>query len=78
MKLELYSFETCPFCRKVFRFLETRPDLKIEIKDIHKNPEYREELARINNGITQVPCLVIDGKPMLESDDIIEFLKGLS
>ncbi len=28
-------------------------------------------------GKTQVPCLVINGEPMLESDDIIAYLHGL-
>ena len=35
----------------------------------------REELGRINGGNTQVPCLIVDGKPMLESLDIIAFLE---
>ena len=77
MKLELYYFPECPYCQKVFRYLETRPDLTVVTKNIHKHREYFEELKKINQGITQVPCLVVDGKPMLESEDIIAFLKTI-
>lgn len=77
MKLVLYHFPSCPFCQKVFRYLDSRSDLEIEKKDIYSDPAIQKELASINSGITQVPCLVIDGKPMLESDDIIKYLKGI-
>jgi glutaredoxin 3 len=73
MKLELFYFESCPFCQKVLQFLADKNHC-IKFKDIHTVDKYREELNRIT-GKAQVPCLVIDGKPMLESDDIIVFLK---
>ncbi len=44
------------------------------MKDTMKDPAARAELAKIG-GKTQVPCLVIDGKPLYESLDIIEWLK---
>ena len=44
------------------------------MKDTHANPLYREELIKIG-GKTQVPCLVIDGKALYESLDIIEWFK---
>ena len=77
MKLVLYHFPSCPFCRKVVQYLDSRKDIEIEMRDIHLDPAIKKELASINLGITQVPCLVIDGKPMLESDDIVEYLKGV-
>jgi glutaredoxin len=46
----------------------------VEYRDILKNPKYKEELIKLN-GTRQVPCLVIDGKPMLESEDIVRFLE---
>jgi glutaredoxin 3 len=74
MKLELFYFESCPFCQKVLRFMEGK-NYNIILKDIHSADKYRDELDGIIGKI-QVPCLVIDGTPMLESDDIITFLKN--
>ncbi len=44
------------------------------MRDTHENPVYRDELIKIG-GKPQVPCLVIDGKALYESSDIIEWLK---
>jgi glutaredoxin 3 len=74
MKLELFYFESCPFCQKVLRFLEDK-NHNIVFKDIRSIDKYRDELSSMIGKI-QVPCLVIDGTPMLESDDIIIFLKN--
>ncbi len=74
MEMELYYFEACPYCRKVLRFLEKR-EHTIILKDTARDPECKQALCRINNENTQVPCLVVEGKPMLESGDIIKYLK---
>lgn len=75
MNLELYYFESCPYCQKVLREID-RLDIKDKImfKDTRKDKAHRDALIALN-GKTQVPCLVIDGKPMLESDDIVKKLK---
>lgn len=71
----LYYFEACPFCQKVLRKIdELHLSDQIEFRDTMKNPEYRDDLMKLN-GNTQVPCLVMDGKPMLESNDINEYLQ---
>ncbi len=75
MKLELYKFDTCPFCRRVMNFIEASGRTDVEYHDIHKNAEDRERLLR-DGGKEQVPCLFIDGKPLYESMDIIEWLKA--
>lgn len=72
MKLELYYFYSCPFCQKVLRFLNGK-DHNIKFIDTMESKDNLRKLVEIS-GKKQVPCLVIDGKPMLESDDIIEFL----
>ena len=41
---------------------------------ISESPEIRQELIAIA-GKTQVPCLVVNGQPMHESDDIIIWLE---
>ena len=75
MKLELYMMDTCPFCRKVFRAIEEMGRTDIEMHDINRSMEDRERLVR-DGGKLQVPCLFIDGNPMYECDDIIEWLRS--
>lgn len=74
MALALYYYDTCPFCQYVLDIIE---QLKIEetiiFKNIYKEQKYMLELIEMN-GHRQVPCLVIDGEPMLESVDIHQFL----
>lgn len=73
MNLVLYKFDSCPFCRKVQRFL-TEHNLEVPTKDVLLDKDAKTELQRIG-GKTQVPCLIIDGKPLYESNDIIEWFK---
>ena len=74
MELKLYIFETCPYCRKVINEIISSGRTDIEYRNIHKSEEDRQELIRVG-GKQQVPCLFIDGKPMYESDDIVEWLR---
>lgn len=71
--LKLFIMETCPFCQKVVKFLDEK-GIDVEMLDINKDPKNKEELKR-NGGKVQVPMLSIDGKPLYESDDIIEWFK---
>lgn len=73
MSLILYHFESCPYCAKV-RKVVAELDIDLEMRDTRENDAYREELVELT-GRTQVPCLVIDGKPMHESDDIVDYLR---
>ena len=73
MKLDLYMFESCPFCRRVMREIEKSGRTDVEYHDIRKNPKDHEYLLE-HGGKDQVPCLFIDGKPLYESADIIEWL----
>ena len=76
MKLELFYKESCPFCQKVMRFID-KHELrdKLEFLDIAKDESAKKRLVD-EGGMNQVPCLFIDGKPMYESSDIIEYLKS--
>ena len=74
MKLILYHFEACPYCKIVRQAIQRLHVPQVEYRDILENPLYKEELIKLNE-IRQVPCLVIDGQPMLESKDIIHFLE---
>lgn len=70
----LYHYDACPYCQKVRRAIaELNIADKIELRDTLKEPANRQALVALTHK-TQVPCLVTDGKPMLESSDIVAFL----
>ncbi len=75
--LSLYQLTACPFCVKVRRFIK-RNALQIEIRDISKNEQFRDELVR-EGGKHKVPCLRIEKNNkvqwLYESNDIIAHLK---
>jgi len=75
LKLELYMMQTCPFCRRVLNYIEESGRTDITLHDINASAEDEDYLVQ-NGGKRQVPCLFIDGKPMYESMDIIEWLKA--
>lgn len=74
MKLELYYSASCPFSRKVLNYVsQSGIEGKVVPHDVDRDPKTAERHMELN-GTDQVPCLVINGKPMLESDEIIEWL----
>ena len=75
MKLELFMFDTCPFCRRVLNYIDESGRTDVELHNIRKNEADRQRLIEVG-GMEQVPCLFIDGKPMYESLDIIDWLKA--
>ncbi len=72
MNLVLYYYPSCPFCRRVLSFMEEQ-NIDIQKKNINESEEMRDELVEIG-GKSQVPCLVVDGKALYESMDIINWL----
>ena len=68
MQLDLYMFETCPYCQKVMREIQAEGRTDIVFHDIHKEEEDRQTLIHVG-GKEQ-------GKPMYESDDIVAWLKS--
>lgn len=74
-KLTLYYYATCPYCRKVTKFIEKHDLDEIELKNINQDQEAESELIEIG-GKRQVPCLFIDGEPLYESEDILKWLKS--
>lgn len=71
--LKLYYMKGCPFCKKVIQFME-RNNIEVEMVDIQADPKNEEELIKLG-GKDQVPMLLIDGKPLYESNDIIQWFK---
>ena len=68
----LYYKKSCPYCAKVLRFMEENK-ITLDMRDTLQ-PGNQNDLIRVG-GKKQVPCLVIDGKAMYESDDIIDYLR---
>lgn len=71
--LKLYYMDPCPYCQKVMRYMEEN-NIQVVMVDILADPKNREELIQVG-GINQVPMLLIDGKPLYESDDIVQWFK---
>jgi glutaredoxin 3 len=71
--LTLYHFASCPFCVRVRRYLMDE-GITIQEKDIQQDSDARQELMTIG-GKTQVPCLVIAGKPLYESFNIVKWFE---
>ena len=74
-ELILYGRPSCPYCARVDRVIE---ELDLEDKLTRRltsyGSEWRDDL-RSRTGSTQVPCLFIDGEPMFESLDIIDWMR---
>ena len=70
----LYVMTGCPYCMKVERFMAEK-GIELPTANISIDPAARAELERVG-GKVQVPCLLIDGKPLYESDDIVAYLEN--
>ncbi len=58
--VKVYSFESCPWCNKVKKYLDSR-GIEYETRDIELSDEAREECEKISGDLT-VPVTTIDGK----------------
>ena len=73
--MELFIYETCPFCLKVMDAMKGmgyKEGEDITLVDAHQE-ENKERLMTLG-GKLQVPFLVDGDTTMYESDDIIEYL----
>lgn len=75
MKLELFKMDSCPYCQRVLREIRTSGRSDVVLFDTDSDPSARARLVR-EGGMDQVPCLFIDGTPLYESLDIIEWLRS--
>jgi glutaredoxin len=69
----LYQSRLCPYCVRV-RAVVSKLGLSVPTADVNTG-ETRQTLKSLT-GATQVPCLVIDGVPLLESTDISNWLEA--
>lgn len=72
--LLLYKYDACPYCQRVLRRLPGL-DVKLTLRDTMMDASARDELVDAT-GRTQVPCLFVDGVPLLESLDILAWLEA--
>lgn len=75
-QLQYFYFDGCPFCQMVDKTIK---DLKVDVeyKNIHEDQSNLEQLVQ-DTGRRTVPCLYVDGAPMHESAEIINWLKSNS
>lgn len=67
----LFSAVWCPHCQKVKQFLEENPQYEVDICDVDVDFD-----TPTSHGVKQLPALLkITGTLMVESDDIIEYIK---
>ncbi|HEY8381555.1 MAG TPA: glutaredoxin [Microvirga sp.] len=75
MTLQLYHRWQCPYSKRVRDYIdEHRLNDRIEFIELGEAPDAEDRLDDLT-GRSQVPCLVIDGEPMLESGDIVQWLQ---
>ena len=74
--IEIFTMDTCPYCRRVIEFLNNR-GIDFLQRDINI-PENAQMLMRFG-GKAQVPFLLDKDKriSMYESDKIIEYLQKM-
>lgn len=70
--LTLYYKVDCPYSQKVIRHLN-KMGVAIPLREVNQDHSHREALKGMI-GRSQVPCLVVDGEPMTESSDIIQWV----
>jgi len=69
--LMLFYNPECPYCKKVLGFLE-KINKDIPKRNTASDLNAKNELMQVG-GKTQVPCLLINGKALYESQDIINW-----
>lgn len=73
--LKLYTKNNCQPCSNVKAYLETRPDLQVEIINCNDNPE---RIADFYDQYKTFPCLQKDdGSFMAQSEKILEYFVSL-
>ncbi len=76
MAVQLYHRWHCPYSARVRDFIdEHQLGSRIEYVELGEVEDAETRLAEMT-GRSQVPCLVIDGNPILESADIVQWLRS--
>jgi glutaredoxin 3 len=67
----LYYSSRCPYSKKVLSYLDAH-GMKIPMKNVLFEAGAKEELKQY--GYMVVPCLVVNGQAIYDSNDIIDWL----
>lgn len=70
--LMLYYTNYCPYSQKVLTYLR-EIHKTVPMKEVENNQVYKDELLKVG-GKLQVPCLIVDGKAIYNSDAIIDWM----
>ena len=75
MKLQLFHRWYCPYSAKVRNFIkDNNLESQIDFREVDDDDESGARLVELTGG-EQVPCLEVEGRPILESEDIIHWMK---
>jgi hypothetical protein len=70
----LFVKSACGFSRKVMLARENlHLQDRIPLRNVTEDPKAKEDLVRLT-GKDQAPCLIVEGKPMQDSDEIVRYL----
>ena len=72
--LKLMIAMPCPYCVRVTDWMADNNVLNVDVVDTKWDASVHDDLRR-RYGKSQVPLLLIDGEPLFESEDIIQYLK---
>ncbi len=76
MTIQLYHRWSCPYSARVRDFIQEHELAgQIQYIELSEVDEAEPELIKLT-GRSQVPCLVVDGEPTLESSRIIQWLQA--
>ena len=68
-KVEIYTWDTCPFCRRAKELLDSK-DVDYTEFMIKGDEKARDEMAKISNGRRTVPQIFINDQWVGGCDDI--------
>lgn len=74
-EVEVYTTPFCPYCWRAKRLLQARGVAFDEI-DLWQHPERRQEMAGRAGGRTTVPQILIDGRAIGGSDELVALEQG--
>lgn len=69
----LYYKDGCSHCHQVIDHLN-REGIEIPVMELSEDPAYREHIRQMI-GKVRVPCLVVDGKPIIGARNIKRWLE---
>jgi len=73
LELVLYKHDMCGYCRRVMAVV-AELGLPLATRDTLRQAGARAEAISLG-GRSQVPMLLINGRPMYESEEIIDYLR---